>query len=132
MSESNEMQKIAAYLRKHTAGQDEATRVDDCIRLGAFLVAMREKGEPICVDVPGVGKVEVLEHIGALWHSMCESPIKEPELVDSVTIANARRYEWLRREGDHALVCMPVGDGDSWVPYGEELDQAIDLAMAKG
>lgn len=61
MDDDPRMQQVMEYLRKETPGLTENERIDDCIRIGAFLVAMRAKGTP----VPFNGE-DLLEHIGAL------------------------------------------------------------------
>ena len=42
---------------------------------------------------------------------------------------DAARYRWLRQKDSTAIVVMPDPPDDSWCPYLEQLDAAIDMEM---
>jgi hypothetical protein len=59
--------EIYQYLVRRTPVITDSLRIRDCIRLGAFLVAMKEKSAPVLVDAPDGRRVDLLEYIGAFY-----------------------------------------------------------------
>jgi hypothetical protein len=56
---------IYSYLQKRTPSITDSLRIRDCIRLAAFLMAMKDKETPILVTTPDGSEKEILEFIGA-------------------------------------------------------------------
>ncbi len=52
------------FLKTHFPGITDSLRIRDCVRIAAFLFAMRNKGTPVTMQIDGAEK-DLLEHIGA-------------------------------------------------------------------
>jgi hypothetical protein len=56
--------RIYKFLKEHFPDITDSLRIRDCVRIAAFLFAMRNNGKPITMRVEGVEK-DLLEHMGA-------------------------------------------------------------------
>lgn len=63
---SGESAQIYRYLEKWTPGITDSLRLRDCIRVAAFLIAMKERGTPVLLGAENANE-EILEHIGAFY-----------------------------------------------------------------
>lgn len=63
---TGESAQIYRYLESQTPVITDSLRIRDCIRIAAFLWAMKQKDQPVLVDVDG-SRQDLLEHIGAFY-----------------------------------------------------------------
>jgi len=63
---TGESAQIYRYLEGQTPVITDSLRIRDCIRIAAFLCAMKQKDQPVLVDVDG-SQQDLLEHIGAFY-----------------------------------------------------------------
>lgn len=64
---AGESAQIYGYLEKCTPGITDSLRIRDCIRIAAFLIGMKEKGEPVLFPRGNDPDEDLLEHIGAFF-----------------------------------------------------------------
>lgn len=64
---TGESAQIYRYLEKCTPGITDSLRIRDCIRVAAFLIAMKEKGVPIPLTHEGGTREDLLEYVGAFY-----------------------------------------------------------------
>lgn len=63
---TGESAQIYKYLEKQAPAITDSLRIRDCIRVAAFLCAMKQKNDPVTVLIDGKTE-DLLDHIGAFW-----------------------------------------------------------------
>jgi hypothetical protein len=62
-----ESAQIYQYLESCTPDITDSLRIRDCIRLAAFLIAMKERNTAVSVVTDGGAREDLLEHVGAFY-----------------------------------------------------------------